>query len=111
MRYFFPAACAALLGGCLYTNVHTPRAWRSATPSEVKSAASDDTVSGRACLRSVLYLVAWGDAGYDAAARKALEGKPDAILYDVKADMKATSVLLGLYAQVCTVVTGKAAKP
>ena len=110
MRILLPLACAAALGGCLYTNVHEPRAYRSATPSDVKASSSDETVTGEACSHSVLFLVAWGDAGYAAATGKALEGKPGAILYDVKTDTKATSLLLGLYSRLCTIVTGKAAK-
>ncbi len=102
---------AAVLSGCgmLYTNIHAPRSYRSATPSEVKASPSDETVSGMACYRSVLFLVSWGDAGYGAAVKSALGGR-DAILYDVKADMKVNSVLLGIYSKVCTKVTGRAAK-
>ena len=108
---FFPvlAASFALLGGCglIYTDVKVPRAWRSATPIDVKAQASDETVSGRSCSHAVLFLVAWGDSGYAAAERKALEGKKDAILYDVHSDVQATALLLGLYTRVCTVVHGR----
>ncbi|MBI5243467.1 MAG: hypothetical protein HY922_07230 [Elusimicrobia bacterium] len=103
-------ALAALLSGCLYTNVHMPRAYRSATPSEVKSAGADKAVSGQACARSVLYLFAWGDAGYAAAAKDALKGEPpNAILYDVKSDRAAQAYLLGIYSRTCTKLTGRAA--
>ncbi|MBI2468432.1 MAG: hypothetical protein HYV62_11555, partial [Candidatus Rokubacteria bacterium] len=80
------------LAGCglLYTDVRAPRAYRSATPSDVKAAPTDQTVSGQACYQSLLYLVAWGDAGYAAATANALGGDAAAILYDVKADVKAT---------------------
>jgi len=91
----------------VYTNVHTPHAYRAATPSEVRTTTTDRTATGRSCARSVLFLVAWGDAGYTAAVKNALEGNPDAILYDVKTDIQATSALLGVYTRVCTVVTGK----
>ena len=102
---------AAVLSGCgmLYTNIHAPRSYRSATPSEVKTSPTDETLSGTACNRALLFLVAWGDAGYAAAVKNALGGR-DAILYDVKADMQVNNVLLGLYSKVCTKVTGKAAK-
>jgi hypothetical protein len=102
---------AAALSGCgiLYTNIHSPYSYRSAVPSEVKAAPTDETLSGMGCSRSVLYLVAWGDGGYAAAVKHALAGR-DAILYDVKCDIKVNSVLLGLYTKVCTKVTGKAAK-
>ena len=101
-----------LLSACLYSNVRMPRSYRSATPADVKVSADDETVSGQSCNKSLLYLVAWGDAGFAAATRKALEGKPQgSTLYDVKSDMKANSYLLGLYTRVCTIVTGKVAKP
>lgn len=96
--------------GCLYTDVRVPRAYRSATPADVKAAAADETVTGRACNHTVLYLVALGDAGYAAAAADALKDRRDAALYDVKADTKVTSALLGLYSRVCTVLTGKAGR-
>lgn len=102
----------AAVSGCgiLYTNVKLPRGYRSAAPSEVKAAADDPLVTGTSCTRSALYLVAWGDSSYASAVKNAL-GDKDAILYDVRADMKVDSYVLGLYTKVCTVVTGKAAKP
>jgi hypothetical protein len=111
MKMLLPLLAAAALCGCgmLYTNIHAPRSYRSATPSEVKASPTDESVSGMACNMSLLYLVAWGDAGYAAAVKNALGGR-DAILYDVKADMKVNNVLLGLYSKVCTRVTGKVAK-
>ena len=115
---YFPAATLALaligttLSGCglVYTDVHVPRAYRSATPSDVKPAAADETVTGSACNQSVLFLVAWGDGGYAAATRSALEGRAGLVLYDVKTDMRASSYAFGLYTKVCTVVTGKAGR-
>ena len=111
-KALFLALTAAALSGCgmLYTNIHSPRSYRSAVPSEVKAAPTDETLSGMGCSQSVLYLVAWGDGGYGAAVKNALAGR-DAILYDVKCDIKVNSVLLGLYTKVCTKVTGKVAKP
>ncbi len=110
-KILLPLLIAASLCGCglLYTNIHAPRSYRSATPNEVKASPTDETVSGMACYQSWLFLVSWGDAGYGAAVKNALGGR-DAILYDVKADMKVNNVLLGLYSKVCTRVTGKAAK-
>lgn len=104
--------CACLLSGCglIYTNIHSPYAYRSAAPSEVKAAPADETASGEACNYSLLYLVAWGDGGYAAATRKALSGRPDGILYDVRSDIKVTSLVVGLYTRVCTKVTGKVAR-
>lgn len=104
------AAAAATFSGCLYANVRVPRAYRSATPAEVGSATADPVVAGQACNQSVLYLVAWGDAGYAAATRAALASAPEGVLYDVRVDQKVTSVLLGLYSKTCTVVSARVAK-
>ena len=98
--------------GILYTNVHAPRAYRSATPADVESHPDDPIVSGEACNRSILYLFAWGNGGYSPASREALKGQPPgSVLYDVKSDMSANSYVLGLYTQVCTIVTGKVSTP
>jgi len=97
--------------GLLYTNIRVPRAYRSATTSDVKANPADPIVSGETCYHAVLYLVAWGDASYATAAKRALAGDVNATLYDVKADAKGITVLLGLYSRVCTVVTGKVGHP
>ena len=105
---------AVLLGGCgiLYTDIQVPRAYRSASPIDVKARASDQIVTGDGCNYSVLYLVAWGDGGYVAAVRNALEGQPPGFtLYDVQSDLKANVYLLGLYTRTCTVVSGKVSSP
>jgi hypothetical protein len=104
---------AGSLSGCgiLYTDVKVPRAYRTAVPSEVKATPEDPAVTGRSCSRSVLYMVAWGDGGYAAAAKDALKDHPASVLYDVKSDFHAFAVLLGLYTRSCTVLTAKAAKP
>jgi hypothetical protein len=111
VQAILPILAAAALSGCgiLYTNIHGARSYRSASPAEVKASPTDETVSGMGCNQSLLFLVAWGDGGYAAAVKDALRGR-DAILYDVKCDIKVNSVLLGLYTKVCTKVTGKAAK-
>ena len=101
------AALSVMGCGILYTDVRVPRAYRSATPADVKANSGDQEVSGQACYYSVLYLVAWGDAGYAAATREALGGDATATLYDVKVDIKGRTVLFGLYNRVCTVVTAK----
>lgn len=103
-------ACLGL-SGCLYTDIRSPRAYRSATPSEVKAQPGDEVVTGKACNRTYLYLVAFGKGGYHAATQKALAGRSEAILYDVKTDIHVRSVLLGLYTEVCTTVMGKVGKP
>jgi len=106
------AALAAATSACglLYTDVKLPRGYRSATPAEVKAAPEDPLLNGRSCSYSLLYLVAWGDSSYASAVKDALGGK-DAILYDVRADMRVNAYVLGLYTRACTVLTGKAAKP
>ncbi len=108
------ASAAMLLTGCglLYTDVQVPRAYRSASPIDVASKASDKIVTAEACNRSVLFLVAWGNGGYVEAVRQALENEPTgSVLYDVQTDMKANVYLIGLYTRTCTVVTGKVASP
>ncbi|TPW21323.1 MAG: hypothetical protein FD126_807 [Elusimicrobia bacterium] len=110
MRYLL-LAVAVSLSGCLYADVRWPRAYRSATPSDVKAAPADPVASGTSCNTSLLYLVAWGDAGYAAAVRAALKDHPEGLLYDVRSDMKVKSYLVGLYSRSCTVVTGRVARP
>lgn len=102
-----------VLSGCglLYTNVHVPRSYRSATPGDVKIKDSDKTVSAEACNYSVLFMVSWGNGGYAGATQKALEGIPNGILYDVKSDTRVKSFLFGLYSTYCTVITGKVTQP
>ena len=102
------------LGGCIYSDVEFPRAYRSASPVDVQSKykISDKIVTGEACNKLVLFVVAWGNGGYAAAVRNALENEPPgAILYDVHTDTKAESYFIGVYSKVCTVVTGKVASP
>jgi hypothetical protein len=102
---------SAFLTGCgiLYTNIHEPYEYRSATPADVHADKTDPEVNGESCSRSLLYLVAWGDGGYAAATRHALSAYPQSTLYDAKADIKVESYILGLYTKTCTVITGKAA--
>lgn len=101
----------ALLSGCglLYTNIRVPYAYNAATPSDVHSDKEDPAVTGHSCNKSLLYLFAWGNAGYEAAVQKALESNPKSTLYDVKTDVKVNSYLVGLYTQTCTIVSGKVA--
>lgn len=112
MRKLLLPLLAAALSGCgmLYTDIKVPRGYRTASPSEVKAAPDDPTVTGRACNRSVLYMVAWGDGSYAAAVKDAL-GARDGIMYDVRADTKVDAYAIGLYTKVCTVISGRVAKP
>ena len=76
----------------------------------MKTAPDDPVVSGKACSQSVLWLVAWGDASYDAALKDALKAR-DGILYDVRSDLKVQGYVLGMYTKSCTMLSGKVAKP
>ena len=104
----FAAATSAC--GLLYTDVKVPRGYRSATPSDVKTAPDDPTVSGQSCSHSLLWLVAWGDTSYNTALKDALKER-DGIMYDVRSDVKVNAYLLGLYTKACTILAGKVAKP
>lgn len=84
---------AAFLGGCLYTDVQRP--------------LDDDYLNtelgakvGRASNHSIMWLVAWGDAGSKAAAE---EGGLKVIRH---ADTEFFSVLFGLYTRTTTIVYG-----
>jgi hypothetical protein len=100
---------AAVLAGCglVYTDIRSPHAYRTATPSEVKTSPEDPVVEGQACDKAVLFLVAWGNSGYLAATQDALKDHPSGILYDVKTDMHATVLAFGAYTRVCTLVRGR----
>ncbi len=103
---------ALLFSGCgiIYTDIEIPRAYRSATPIDVASKPTDKVVIGESCNQSVLFLFAWGNGGYVAATKNALENEPPgSILYDVQTDMKGKVYAFGLYTRICTVVRGKVA--
>jgi len=104
---------AFLLGGCglLYTNIRLPYSYNAATPADVHADKEDPIATGRACDKTLLFLVAWGDAGYASAVRQALEPYSKATLYDVKTDVRVESYVVGLYTRSCTIVTGRVAKP
>jgi hypothetical protein len=111
MRKLHLPLLVVLFSGCLYTNIHTPRAYRSATPADVKARIVDDRVEGKACYRTALFMVSWGDGSYRKAVRNALAGRQDHILYDVRSDVQISSVLIGLYTRICTVVSGRVGAP
>jgi hypothetical protein len=99
---------AANFSGCLYTNIHTPWAYRTSTPADLETSAGDKVVTGQSCDKMVLYLFAWGNSGYQAAVKNALGENPGGnILYDVKTDIHVNAYVLGLYSKTCTVVTGR----
>lgn len=82
-----------LLSGCIYSNVQRPLGTEFN-----KTELGEKT--GRSSSYSVLWLVAWGDAGTKAAAD---EGKIKVIRH---ADLQVFSLLFGLYSKVSTVVYG-----
>ncbi len=77
----------------------------------MKADGTDPQVTGKACYREALFLFAWGKGGYAEATQAALEGRPGGVLYDVKADVQATTYVFGLYARFCTIVSGRIGIP
>lgn len=87
------ALVAALLSGCAYSNVQRPLGTEfNKTPLGTKT--------GKASSRSVLWLVAWGDAGTRAAAE---QGGISVIHH---ADVRIFFLLFGLYSEMTTIVYG-----
>ncbi|HEX6885968.1 MAG TPA: TRL-like family protein [Planctomycetota bacterium] len=83
-----------LTSGCLFTDVKLPL---DTNLEETK--LGDKT--GESSSQSVLWLVAWGDSGTQAAAQ---EGGIKTILH---ADQHVFSVLFGLYSRQTTIVYGE----
>jgi hypothetical protein len=91
---------SALFGGCIYANVHTPLSYRSPTPSDVPGSLGP-VVQAEVCNQMVLWVVAWGDAGYSAAVEKAKAASGASTLVDIQADTRVFNVL-GVYQKSCT---------
>jgi hypothetical protein len=85
-------ACLTLTG-CVYTDIRVPMS------NEFRSTRTV-TKSGEATTRSVLWLVAWGDAGLQ---RAAANGQLTTLEY---ADHAFFNVLFGLYMSNTTIVYG-----
>ena len=101
------ALCISLaLSGCLYANVREPLSYRSPTPADVASVG--DEVHGEACNHVILWLLAFGDGGYDAAVADARASAHAPLLADVKADTELLNVI-GVYQRQCTTVAGRVA--
>ena len=96
--------------GCLYADVRAPLSYGSATPGDAGGNLGQE-VTGSACNTAILWLVAFGDGGYDAAVRDATAASHASFLVDVKSDTSYTNVLFGLYQHQCTVVTGRIPGP
>jgi hypothetical protein len=92
-RLLATATAALLASGCLYTHIQRPL-------DQNFSNTELGTKVGRAHSRVLLWLVAWGDAGTQAAAR---DGGISVIKH---ADFEVHSVLFGAYSRVTTVVYG-----
>ena len=84
---------ALMLTGCLYSHIRTP------LDMDVDKTTLGDK-QGEASMHSVLWLVAWGDAGTAAAAE---EGRLKTVNH---MDMEIFSVLFGLYTKQTTIVYG-----
>ncbi len=103
-------ALALCLPACLYTDVRAPLSYGSATPGDANGSLGKE-VKGSACNVGILWLVAFGDGGYDAAVRDARAGTNAAFLVDVKADTTYKNVLLGAYQKQCTEITARIPGP
>jgi hypothetical protein len=111
MKTLRPLSTLALplaLTGCLYSDVHAPLSYRSPTPSDVGGSLGAET-QGSACNTAILWLVAWGDGGYDAAVKDAKANANAVLLADVRADTAYTNVLFGVYQRQCTQITARVA--
>ncbi|MHC4513854.1 MAG: TRL-like family protein [Planctomycetota bacterium] len=87
-------ALLAVLPGCLYADVTTP------LDIDLQDTDLGDKV-GKSQYQSVMGMVAWGDAGTQAAARNG------GITTLKHADRHVLMILLGLYYRETTVVYGK----
>ena len=87
------AALVCITSGCAYMNVQRPLGTNF---DNTQIGAKE----GRSSAYSVLWLLAWGDAGAKAAAT---DGNIKTIRY---ADTQTKSVLLGLYSRITTIVYG-----
>ena len=80
--------------GCAYVNVKSPY------DTDLNQTVLGDKV-GRSSCQSILWLIAWGDAG----AGKAAEDGGITVLNHM--DVQIVSVLFGLYVKKTTIVYGK----
>lgn len=92
------AACFSLLlllllPGCVYSNIVIP------LDTDLQDTTLGDKI-GRAYNQSVMWLVAWGDAGTQAAAQ---EGGITTLRH---ADQQVLVILFGLYTKTTTIVYG-----
>jgi hypothetical protein len=100
------AAPFLCLSACLYTDVRAPLSYGSATPSDANGSLGQE-VKGSACNYAILWLVAVGDGGYEAAVKDARGSTGAPFLVDVKSDTSYQNVLFGVYQKQCTHVTAR----
>ena len=100
------AMAGVTLCSCLYTDVRAPLSYDSPTPGDANGNLGRE-VTGSACNVAILWLVALGDGGYDAAVRDARGSSGAPFLVDVKADTKYQNLLFGVYQRQCTTVTAR----
>lgn len=86
-------ACVLVNTGCVYSHIQVPL---DTDFQETRLGEKE----GRSNMRSVLWLVAWGDGGTHAAAE---DGDITVIHH---ADMEMLSILLGAYTRTTTIVYG-----
>jgi hypothetical protein len=84
--------------GMIYTGVAAPDG--AIDRAEVGGAGKTDDKEGKVCANGILGLVAWGDAGLDAA-------KKAGGITEVQAVDHSIFSILGIYTQGCTIVHGK----
>ena len=90
----FVLAIMVILNGCLYADIKTPLDI-DANETPIGSKVGTSTIE------SVLWLVAWGDASTDAAAKNG----NISVVYHM--DREIFSVLFGLYSKSTTIVYGE----
>jgi hypothetical protein len=109
MKWALAMAAASLslgLCSCLYTDVRAPLSYASATPGDANGNLGRE-VTGSACNVAILWLVALGDGGYEAAVNDARGASGAPFLVDVKADTSYQNVLFGVYQRQCTTVKAR----
>ncbi len=97
---------ATTSAGCLYADVHAPLSYGSATPGDANGNLGA-VVHGSACNTGILWLVAFGDGGFNAAVNDAETNAKAAFLVDVKADTSYKNILFGVYQRQCTEITAR----
>lgn len=93
IRTIIMLAAAILLQGCLYTKIQMPM-------DRDFDSTNLGSKEGRSDIKSVLYLVSWGDGGTRAAAE---QGSIKTITH---ADREVFSIFFGSYTRITTIVYG-----